>query len=290
MDGGFMQKKVLLVGLGVMGSRIAANFASAGKLAGVYDRNVDKAKNTASMLKVGFYRDLGEAVKNSDIIVTMLYDDRSVKEVYSQMEQGVQGKVFIDMSTISPDTSIEIAKRIKEKGGKMYDAPVIGTSIAVEKKALVVLVGGDLSGYDEVRDLISATANQVVYMGDNGSGLYAKLVNNLFLGSYMASLAEAVRFGRKNGIPDSTISDVLTKYSSARSPTSDLKVPKMISEDYSVQFSIKNMLKDMEIVDRMASEKRIALPVASLALQLFRYLMDSGYGEEDIAAIYRALR
>ncbi|KAA8922675.1 NAD(P)-dependent oxidoreductase [Thermoplasma sp.] len=285
-----MQNRVLLAGLGVMGSRIASNFASAGKLAGVYDRNADKARNTASALKVKYYTDLSEAVRNSDVIVTMLYDDGSVQEVYSKMAADARGKLFIDMSTISPETSVEVANTIKEKGGKMYDAPVIGTSIAVERKALVVLVGGDRSGFDDVRDLLSATANQVVYIGGNGSGLYAKLVNNLFLGSYMASLAEAVKFGRKNGIPDDVITDVLTKYSSARSPTSELKVPKMISGDYSVQFSIRNMLKDMEIVDKLAAERHVVLPMASLALQIFRYLMDLGYGEEDIAAIYRSLR
>ena len=285
-----MQRKVLIIGLGVMGSRIAANLAGSGKLHGVYDRTVEKARDTAGRLNVTYYPDVVSAVKDNDVIITMLYDDESVSQVYSNVISVSKGRVFVDMSTISPETSIEIAKRIEENGGKMYDAPVIGTSIAVERKNLVVLVGGDRSGFDEIREILSSTANSIVYMGENGAGLYAKLVNNLFLGSYMAALAEAVRFGKRSGIPDDIISDVLVKYSSARSPTSELKVPKMISEDYSVQFSVKNMLKDLEIVGKLAARNTIPLPMASLALQLFRYLEITGHGEEDIAAIYRALR
>ncbi|BAB59374.1 hypothetical protein [Thermoplasma volcanium GSS1] len=284
-----MEKKVVLIGLGIMGYRIAANFKKAGMLNGVFDRKIEKAEAFSKQFGSEFYKDIESAVKSNDVIVTMLYDDSSVIDVYSKAMDYAAGKIFVDMSTISPETSIRVSKDIESKGGEMYDAPVIGTSVVVEKKGLTVLIGGPRDNVGLIEELMGATATSVVYVGPNGSGLYAKLVNNLFLGSYMEALAEAVRFGRSTGLDDNVISSVLIKYSSARSPTSELKVPKMMAGDHSTQFSVKNMLKDLEIIEDTARRKSVPIPSASIALQFYRYLASSGHSEEDISSIYKVL-
>lgn len=173
----------------------------------------------------------------------------------------------------------------------MVDAPpVIGTSVAVERREIVVLVGGSEEAFNRAREVLQYTAKTIVHIGPNGYGLYAKLINNALLGSYVIALAETVQLGKSFGLSDSVILDLLTKLSSARSPTSELKVPpKMLSGDYSVQFALKHMRKDLDIVNREVSMRGVPIPMTSLALQLYRMAERMGLSEEDFAAILKIL-
>lgn len=277
--------RVGLIGLGVMGWRIAANLASDGLLAAVYNRSRHKAEEFSrkySVLAADTPQDLAE---RTDVIITMLSDDEAVLSIVGALREKMKGKVLIDMSTISPTTSVGLAQQIMAAGGLMYDAPVIGTSIAVERRQIVVLVGGPQERLDLVKEVLSHTSNSVVYVGPNGYGLYAKLVNNLLLGAYVAAMAEAFNFGLKAGLDPRFLVDLLTKYSSARSPTAELKAPKMAQGDYSVQFAMKHMRKDLEIVQQEARRIRAPLPLSALALQLYRFAEGMGLSERDFSAI-----
>lgn len=282
--------RVGLIGLGVMGWRIAANLAQDGLLTAVYNRTRQKAEEFSRRYGVQAARDYGELARSADLIITMLSDDEAVREVVSALLPYVSSKIVVDMSTISPETSTSLAEEMKKRGGVMFDAPVIGTSVAVEKRAIVVLVGGPRESYQSVEEVLRHTANAVVYVGPNGYGLYAKLVNNLFLGAYLTALAEAFNFGVRAGLSPQFLIDLFTKYSSARSPTSELKAPKLASRDYSVQFSVKHMRKDLEIIQEVARRLKAPVPLSALALQLFRLAEGLGLSEEDVAAVYEVLR
>ncbi|ACP35345.1 3-hydroxyisobutyrate dehydrogenase [Sulfolobus islandicus L.S.2.15] len=282
--------KVGLIGLGIMGYRIGANLAKANKLNVVYDRTQEKAESFVKEYKVNRALNPKELVESSDVIITMLADDNAVKSIVEPLIPLMKGKILIDMSTISPTLSISLAKRIESNGGTMFDAPVIGTSIFVEQKKLIVLVGGPKDKFDIVNDIAKETASSVVYMGPNGMGLYAKLVNNLLLGSYVAAIAEAYNFGIRAGLDPQQVINILTTLSSARSPTTELKAPKLLKEDYSTQFATKHMRKDLEIVIKEAQNLKIITPISSLVLQLYKMTEALGYSEVDFISIVEVFK
>lgn len=280
-----MSMRVGLIGLGVMGWRIAANLKSDGLLSVVYNRSREKALEFSKKYGVEAASTPAELVKKVDMVITVLSDDEAVAQTVSSLLPDISGKMLVDMSTISPTTSQELAARVAQQGGVMFDAPIIGTSVAVEKRQIVVLVGGPREKYGTVEDVLRRTASAVVYVGPNGYGLYAKLVNNLLIGAYVAAMAEAFNFGLKAGLSPQFLAELLTRYSSARSPTSELKAPKMASGDYSVQFAMKHMRKDLELVQQEARRLKAAVPLSAISLQLYRLAESLGLSEQDFAAI-----
>ncbi|QKQ99398.1 NAD(P)-dependent oxidoreductase [Metallosphaera tengchongensis] len=277
--------RVGLIGLGVMGWRIGVNLKNAGKLDVVYNRTQSKAEEFSrkfGVMKASSVQDLSKEV---DLILLMLSDDQAVRDTVNLLLENVKGKTVVDMSTISPSLSVELAKEVEKRGGTMYDAPVVGTSIMVEQKRLNVLVGGPEHGFQEIKSLLLNTASTVLYMGRNGMGLYAKLVNNLLIGAYVASMAEAFNLGVRSGLDPKQVSEFLAKYSSARSPTSELKADMMATRDYSTQFATKHMRKDLEIIEREAQKLGVINPMSSLALQLYRMAEAMGLSEKDYASV-----
>ncbi|MCY0859467.1 MAG: NAD(P)-dependent oxidoreductase [Sulfolobaceae archaeon] len=277
--------KVGLIGLGVMGYRIGINLAKAGLLEVVYNRTIDKAKQFSNEFNIPYVENPAELAKRSDIIITMLSDDSAVSSVVLTILDVIKGKVLVDMSTISPTVSIDLAKKVSDRGGVMFDAPVIGTSVMLESKKAVILVGGPSEKFNEIKDVLYAISNTVVYFGENGMGLYAKLVNNLLLGVYVAALGEAYNFGIKAGLKKEQVAKVLMELSSARSPTSELKLPKIVSEDYTTQFATKHMRKDLEIIERESQKLRAVIPLAVSSLQFYKIAEALGYSEQDFASV-----
>jgi 3-hydroxyisobutyrate dehydrogenase len=282
-----------VIGLGTMGWRIAKVLREDGLLRGVYNRTPSKARAFAEEFKVKVYGNPAELARDVDVVLSIVSDDDAVRAVMlgdGGVLNGVKGgSLVIEMSTISPSTSIELAKLVKGRGGLMVDAPVIGTSVLVERRQAVVLVGGEDEAFEKAREVVSRFASSVVHVGPNGYGLYAKLVNNALLGSYVAALAEVVNLGEAMGLSGDVITDVLVKLSSARSPTSELKVPKMIKGDFSVQFATKHMRKDLDLVSKEASRLRVPIPLASLSLQLYRIAEAMGLSDEDFSAVIKVL-
>jgi 3-hydroxyisobutyrate dehydrogenase len=282
-----------VIGLGTMGWRIAKVLREDGLLRGVYNRTPSKARAFAEEFKVKVYGNPAELARDVDVVLSIVSDDDAVRAVMlgdGGVLNGVKGgSLVIEMSTISPSTSIELAKLVKGRGGLMVDAPVIGTSVLVERRQAVVLVGGEDEAFEKAREVVSHFASSVVHVGPNGYGLYAKLVNNALLGSYVAALAEVVNLGEAMGLSGDVITDVLVKLSSARSPTSELKVPKMIKGDFSVQFATKHMRKDLDLVSKEASRLGVPIPLASLSLQLYRIAEAMGLSDEDFSAVIKVL-
>ncbi|BFH73693.1 NAD(P)-dependent oxidoreductase [Sulfurisphaera javensis] len=277
--------RIGLAGLGVMGYRIAGNLAKAGKLDIVYNRTLSKAEQFSKEYGVKHVTDPKELIKSVDLLITMLADDNSVSSFLMPLAPYAKDKIIVDMSTISPSVSISIANEVMKNGGIMYDAPVIGTSIFAEQKKLTVLLGGPESHVSTVTEVLKETASTILYMGKNGMGLYAKLVNNLMVGVYVAALAEAYNFGISAGLKPEDVHKVLALYGSAKSPTSELKVPKMMTSDYSTQFATKHMRKDLEIITKEAQNLHVINPLSSLALQFYKFAEALGYSESDYVSV-----
>lgn len=274
-----------LVGLGVMGSRIAANLNSAGLLKRVHNRTHQKAQEFEKTFGVRAST-LQEVVDECDVVLTMLSDDGAVRGVYGNMLPRLRnGQILADMSTIAPSTSVDLSNEVKKKGATMYDAPVVGSSAGLEKKEVVVLVGGEAGNFDKLSSVLKAVAKDVIYIGPNGTGLSLKLVHNLVLGTYIASLGEAANFGMRLGVGSDAIEKLFTSLSSVRSPNSALKIPKILKGDYTPSFSLKHMVKDLGLIEVEATRHHSSIPLSSLSLRLFKIAEQQGLGDKDYIAV-----
>ena len=278
--------KVGLIGLGIIGSRVAANLSEAGSLHTVYNRTPAKAEAFRAGRIVRRSENIQELVRECEVIVTVLSDDAAVQAVYGGLSAvAVEGKTFLEMSTIAPSTSAAIAAEFRRRGASMLDVPVVGSAKMVEKKEAVLLVGGETRDFERMSPLLHYISREVLHVGPNGAGLSLKLVHNLTLGSYVVALSEAIHFGLEAGLQPGFIEKLLVSLSSVRSPNSAIKVPKILRSDYTTQFSLKHMIKDLSIIEGEARRQHSSIPLGSLALQLYRLAQNRGFGEEDFVVV-----
>ncbi len=283
--------KVGLVGLGVIGSRVGEKLADAGSLHLVYNRTQARATAFAKAHGIGMSQSPHDLVRECDVVFTVLSDDEAVVTFFGGISSvPVQGKTFLDMSTIGPSTSVAVASGIRRSGGSMLDVPVVGSANLVEKKEAVLMVGGEPADFERVAPLLHQIANVVLHIGPNGAGLRLKLVHNLVLASYVVALGESVNFGLSGGLDPKMIEQLLVSLSSIRSPNSALKVPKILGSDYAMQFSLKHMIKDLGIIETEARRQRSPIPMGSLALQLYRLAEKRGLAEKDFSAVAELFR
>ena len=278
--------KVGIVGLGVIGSRVAARLAEAKYLQSVYNRTSSRAKAFAEEKGVSAEGSVAALAQKCDVVITILTNDSAVREVMGSILDGpLDGKTFIDMSTISPSTSSSLASELNRMGARMLDAPVVGSANAVEKGEAVLLVGGERHEFERRFQLLRSIANEVVYVGPNGSGLRLKLLHNLVLASYVVALGESIRFGLEGDLDPKMIERLLTTLSSVRSPNSAIKVPKILNSEYGVQFSLKNMIKDLEIILGEAELQGSPVPLTALSHQLYTLAQNRGFSEDDFSVV-----
>jgi 3-hydroxyisobutyrate dehydrogenase len=283
--------KVGLVGLGVIGSRVAAQLTKAKSLQSVFNRTSSKAKAFAKETGVSEERSVAELAQKCDVVITVLTNDSAVRDVMRSIFDGpLDGKTFIEMSTISPSTSAGLASELRGKGARMLDVPVVGSANAVEKGEAVLLVGGERHDFERHLPLLRAISSEVVYVGPNGSGLRLKLIHNLVLASYVVALGESINFGLDGDLDPQLIHKLLTSLSSIRSPNSAIKVPKILNSDYAVQFSLKNMIKDLEIILGEARLQGSPTPMTALAHQLYTLARIRGFSEEDFSVVAELLK
>ncbi|WP_162568943.1 NAD(P)-dependent oxidoreductase [Acidianus sulfidivorans] len=276
--------KVGVVGLGLMGSRIAKNFAKDGLLTAVWNRTEEKAIKFSKEFGIPYIQ-LENLPDYADAIILVLSDDNAVTNVIKRLLPKIKGKILIDMSTITPEVSIELATLIKNMGGLMYDAPLTG-SVGIEERKATVMVGGPKEKSEEVVNLLKHTANNVLYIGENGSGLFMKLVNNLLASSYMTALAEAYSLGIKAGLKAEKITEFLSNYSIVSSPLSKLKCPKIEQNNFEPQFSLKLMTKDLRIINKECENLGVTNFISSLVLKLHELALKNNLENLDMSAIY----
>lgn len=284
-------KTVALIGTGLMGKPMAMNILKKGFALTVYNRTVSK---TEGLSKAGakVASSPREAAESADVIITMVSNIEAVEAVLVG-EHGIlrglkNGKVFIDMSTVTPDASKRFASMVEAAGAAMLDAPVSGSTNVAEKGELTILVGGDPRVLDEVREILQAMGKFIFHIGDHGSAVAMKLVVNHFVAGMTALLAEGLDLSERLGIDPSLFSNVLNS-SVIRSPMYDIKTPKMVSRDYSPQFPLKLLIKDLNYITETAEKAGAPMPVHKTVSEQFSSANERGYGEQDFSAIYEIL-
>ncbi|WP_330172840.1 2-hydroxy-3-oxopropionate reductase [Streptomyces sp. NBC_01498] len=283
--------KVAWIGLGIMGSPMAENLIKAGY--SVTGLTLEREKLDRLAAAGGTVAgSVAEAVRGADVVVTMVPASPQVEAVaYGPdgiLENARRGALLIDMSSITPGTSIDLAEAGREKGVRVLDAPVSGGEAGAVEAVLSIMVGGDRADFDEARPVFEALGRTIVRCGPHGSGQTVKAANQLIVAVNIQACAEAVVFLEKSGVDLTAALDVLGG-GLAGSTVLARKKDNFINRDFAPGFRIDLHHKDMGIVTDAAREVGAALPVGAVVAQLVASLRAQGDGGLDHSALLRAV-
>jgi 3-hydroxyisobutyrate dehydrogenase-like beta-hydroxyacid dehydrogenase len=278
------------VGLGHMGGNMAARFLDAGYT--VYGEEPSK-EHAQALLQNGLqWRDTArELTETVDVIFTSLPND-SVLTSVSSGPDGIlagltAGKIWVDMSTVSPRASRAVAELVHARGATMLDAPVSGSVPQVQTGTLTIMVGGDQEAYARVEPLLRELGTPT-HIGENGQGLVLKLAINISLGVQMLAFSEGLLLAERAGIDPNLARDVMTQ-SPIGSPMLKARADLIFDLPDDAWFDIDFMQKDIALALQTARELRIAVPSAKAANEVLEVAQGLGYGERDIAALFTVL-
>lgn len=282
-------ERIGFVGLGIMGSRQAANLRRAGYELTVYNRTRERAEAWAAEHGATVATTPAEVGAASDVIITMVVDGAQVQEVVLG-ENGVaagaaEGSLCVDMSTIAPGDSRRIAAALAQRGIGFVDAPVTGSSPKAEDGTLTIMASGAADDFARARPLFEAMGELIVHVGEEvGQGEMVKLINNAVAAANAHTLAQALVVGRATGIDLDALAQVMGA-GSGGSAMLALKAGPMREHDYSTLFKLEHMLKDVRHCLREAEALGVPLTVASAGEKLYAEAERNGLGERDFAAI-----
>lgn len=279
--------KIAFLGLGIMGSRMSERLLGAGFDLTVWNRTPGKAE---ALKKQGAREAASpkDAVKDADLAITMLADPASVLGV-ALWQDGVldglkPGTLYIDMTTVSPETSRKVGKAAAQKGIDFLDAPVTGSKPAAASGELVLMVGGEATALERARPALLPLSKKIVHMGPVGMGSLMKLINNLSMAGAMTTLFEGLALGKRGGLSGDRMMDVLTGGGLA-SPLLKMKGEAVLKENYEPLFSLKHMAKDVHLAVEEARSLGLESPLTKLLDQLFIKAKKQGWEDEDYSAL-----
>jgi 3-hydroxyisobutyrate dehydrogenase-like beta-hydroxyacid dehydrogenase len=284
-------KKYGFLGLGIMGQAMAANLLKADFTVTVWNRTASKCESLIN--KGASLRETpAEVVAGSDITFAMVSDPVAARKIcfgkQGVLEGITMGKGYIDVSTIDPQTSIEISQAISNKGGRFLEAPVSGSKKPAEDGALVFLCAGDNSLYQEAIPALEIMGKKNFYFGDAGFGARMKLVINMIMGTMMTALCEGLSLGKKVGLNMSDILDVLDQGVIANQMFR-LKGPMMVEGNFPTAFPLKHMQKDMRLALLMGDDNGQALYTAGAANFSYIKARNKGFDDGDFSAVLQAI-
>lgn len=286
-----MSDKIGFIGLGIMGGPMARNLVEAGYDVVVYNRSrgvVEELKKEGATGASG-PRDVAE---NSDVVITMLPDSPDVEAVVSG-EGGVleglrDGSLLVDMSTISPVVTEELAAAVEKNGASMLDAPVSGGDVGAQQGTLSIMVGGSEEDFERARPLFEVMGGAVNHVGPTGAGQVVKAANQVVVALTIEAVSEALVLGSKGGVAPEKVLDVLGG-GLAGNKVMEVKREKFLSHDFSPGFRSELHHKDLGIALAAAREYGISLPNTAAVDQMLQTMKRKGWGGEDHSALLRVI-
>jgi 2-hydroxy-3-oxopropionate reductase len=283
--------RIAFIGLGIMGSPMADNLVKAGHAVTGYNLTqppIDALVAAGGRGATG----IAEAVADAEIVITMVPADPEVREVVLG-EGGVlantpRGSLLIDMSSITPQTSIAVAEAAKEKGIRVLDAPVSGGEVGAIEGALSIMVGGDAADFAEALPVFQTLGTTVVHVGPHGAGQTVKAANQLIVATNIQAVSEAVVFLENSSVDLKAALEVLAG-GLAGSTVLNRKKEAMLNRDFNPGFRIDLHHKDMGIVTNAARAVGAAIPVGALVAQLVASARANGDGSLDHSALLRGV-
>jgi 3-hydroxyisobutyrate dehydrogenase len=275
--------KIGWIGLGNMGIPMSINLVKAGFDVAVYNRTLSK---TAVLKEAGasVFVSLPELVAHCDIIFTVLSDDKAVGEVYARVqEENIDGKLFINMSTISPALAQQLFYQLRQHTAGYLDAPVSGSVKPATDGTLLILGAGEKAHFERALPLFDVLGKMSLYLGEAGVGSKAKLAINYYMSVVVDGLADTLLFAQQQGISRETMLEIVNE-SACGSPMSKMKTPGIVSDNYPATFPLKYMLKDVKLI----REEGLSSALSASVEVAYQSAFDDGYGEDDLVAVMKS--
>jgi 3-hydroxyisobutyrate dehydrogenase-like beta-hydroxyacid dehydrogenase len=281
-----------LVGLGRMGSRIAQRLAESGLHVTAWDHNPESvAAAAAAGITVGASARFVAAA--GEIVLTCVTEDAGVRTIYSGpggfLEADVRGKLFVEMSTLRPQTGRELAELVRMRGAAFIDSPVLGSISTIPKGALQALVGGAAEDVERARVVHGPLTRNVFHLGPVGSGYAMKLVQNLGLAAFVETLGEALAMGESEGLTLDAMIGILSQSVTANAWIQNRR-PVLMGEADDVTLDIRTMRKDVVSAVATGTQNGVSMPVAAATLSTYAAAVAAGWGAGDIGQIARFVR
>jgi 3-hydroxyisobutyrate dehydrogenase/2-hydroxy-3-oxopropionate reductase len=274
--------RVAFLGMGIMGRPMAANLVKAGHEVSIWNRTTGKDVEGARTASSP-----ADAAQNAEVVWMCVSDTKAVEALLfgpGGAESSLsEGAIVADSSTISPSATRRFAERVRARGADYVDAPITGSKIAAESGSLIFMVGGDEAALAKLEPLFQAMGKQVFRMGETGKGQATKLVMNLQIALIYEGFAEALALGTKLGVDVEKLLP-LVQASMVRSGVVDYKAPFVLKRDFSPNFPLRLMLKDIHLALDAAKESRVRLPGLEAVEEVYELAAEEGHNDLDYAA------
>ncbi len=290
---------IAFIGLGNMGGGMCANLAKKGHDVSAFDLNAEAVARAVGA-GASAAADIEQAVRNAEIVVTMLPAGKHVRQVYLEnggvTDYAAEGSLFIDCSTIAVDDARSVSAEVRKLGFDMVDAPVSGGTAAADAGTLTFMVGGEDDAFERARPILDAMGKNVFHAGASGNGQAAKIANNMLLGVSMIATSEAFNLARKLGLDAQTFFDISSKASGqCWSMTSYCPEPGPVpaapsNRDYAAGFAVAMMLKDLRLAQEAAKSSDAATPFGGAAEAFYTALDNDGHGGLDFSAAMKRIK
>jgi 3-hydroxyisobutyrate dehydrogenase-like beta-hydroxyacid dehydrogenase len=285
--------RVAFLGLGIMGSRMAANVAAAGFELTVWNRTAAKAERfCAEHEGVKQAATPAAAAASKDIVITMVVDGAQVEQILLGDEGAAtaagEGTLCVDCSTIGPAATLAIGQALAGRGIELMDAPVTGSSPRAEDGTLTIMAGADDEAFARAKPVLEAMGKVIVHAGPLGHGQIVKLINNAVAATNAAVVGEALLVASRSGVDLDALTAVMAA-GSGSSAMLELKAGPMREHDYTTLFKLSHMLKDVRLCLEQGQAVGAPFQFAALTREILTAGMGRGLGDEDFAALIEVL-
>jgi 3-hydroxyisobutyrate dehydrogenase-like beta-hydroxyacid dehydrogenase len=274
--------RVAFVGLGIMGRPMASNLVKAGHEVTVWNRSAGKEVEGARVAASP-----ADAAQGAEVVWICVSDTAAVEQVLfgpDGIEQSLtEGMIIADSSTISPSATRKFAERVARKGVQYVDSPVTGSKTGAESGTLLFIVGGDEQAIERLKPLYAAMGKKIFRMGDTGKGQSAKLAMNLQIALIYEGFAEGLTLAKKLGIDPATLIPLINA-SMIKSGVVEYKAPFVLARDFSPNFPLRLMRKDIRLALEAAKEARVKLPGLETVEEVYDVAVEEGHADLDFAA------
>jgi len=280
--------KTGVIGLGAMGAYMALNFHKAGSLHRVWNRSREKADVIGNETGVKIADSPEQLAEECELIITCVSRDEDVLSVIERISTTIKAEtIVVDTSTVASDTARQAAEILQKHDAHLLDCPVSGGVEGAKNGTLAMMVGGDDAVLDRVRPTLNAIATNIVYIGPAGSGQACKAVNQLMAAGINQAVTEALAFGEVMGLDMDKVIDIVAT-GAAGNWFLDHRGKTMLADSYAPGFKLALHHKDLGICQAMLENAcNASLPMIETTLIHYQRLMEQGFGDEDISALYR---
>ncbi|EHR77441.1 6-phosphogluconate dehydrogenase [Thermococcus litoralis DSM 5473] len=272
------------IGLGHIGRAMAERLSEEYELL-VWNRSIEKARGFKNVAKTP-----EEVAEKCYVIFLSLYDSEAVRQVSERLlKADLSWKIVVDPTTNHHEKVLEFHEMYRNVGAFYLESPVIGSVIPARNGQLTILVSGEREAFEKVRPYLEKLGKKIFHFEEPGKATKLKLINNFVLGAFMAALGEAVALGEKAGIPKEELIEVLEN-GAGNSVVLKAKKEKLLGDDYSTHFSVKNLVKDLSYAYELAVASRKAVPLNAAVRELYRVAFERDMEELDFSVVYKLLR